>query len=109
MAIFDTIPSMPADTPGRRLKVVAAGLHQLGNTCEKISGELSTDAKPPSLGKSGWQSSATTAHTAATGAGKDLAAIATRIGTRGTYYNTAGTAYTQTEHESAAKLRKLDH
>lgn len=99
---------MPAGTPGRRLKVLASGLHQLSTTCDKISGELSADAKPPSVGKSGWQSSAATTHAAAAEAAKDLAGIGTRIATRGTCYDTASTAYRQTEDESAAKLRKLE-
>ena len=30
------------ETPGLRLKVLASGLHQLANKCEKIAGELYT-------------------------------------------------------------------
>ena len=39
-------PVMPADTPGRRLKVLVNGLHQLGARCETLGGELSTPAPP---------------------------------------------------------------
>jgi hypothetical protein len=39
-------PVMPADTPGRRLKVLQDGLHQLGARCETLGGELSTAAAP---------------------------------------------------------------
>jgi hypothetical protein len=38
--------------------VLASGLHQLANKCEKIAGELAADAQPPSISTSGWQSSA---------------------------------------------------
>jgi hypothetical protein len=48
-----------AREPGLRLKVLASGLHQLANKCEKIAGELAADAQPPSIATSGWQSSTT--------------------------------------------------
>lgn len=67
------------ETPGLRLKVLASGLHQLANKCEKIAGELAADAKPPSMSTSGWQSSAATARTAAAHAGKDLSRAIARI------------------------------
>jgi hypothetical protein len=44
---------MPAAT-GFCLKVLAPGQHQLGTKCEKLSGELAADAKPPSMPTSGW-------------------------------------------------------
>jgi hypothetical protein len=95
------------ETPGLRLKVLASGLHQLANKCEKIAGELAADAKPPSMSTSGWQSSAATARTAAAHAGKDLSSIATRINTRGTLCNAAATAYTKTEEQNTRRLRGL--
>jgi hypothetical protein len=95
------------ETPGLRLKVLASGLHQLANKCEKIAGELDADAQPPSISTSGWQSSAVTAHTAAAHAGKDLSSIATRINTRGALYNAAATAYTQIEEQNKRRLRGL--
>lgn len=98
---------MPDATPGLRLKVLASGLHQLATKCEKVSGELAADAKPPAISTSGWQSSAATAQTAAARASKDLSGIATRITTRGAYYNKAGTAYTQTDEHGARLLRGL--
>ena len=39
-------PVMPADTPGRRLKVLGDALQQLGARCETLGGELSTAAAP---------------------------------------------------------------
>jgi hypothetical protein len=98
---------MPDATAGLRLKVLASGLHQLAAKCEKVSGELAADAKPPSISTSGWQSSAATAQAAAARAGKDLSGIATRITTRGMHYNKAGTAYTQTDEHGARLLRGL--
>ncbi|HTZ14393.1 MAG TPA: hypothetical protein VMC78_12385 [Mycobacterium sp.] len=97
------------ETPGLRLKVLASGLHQLANKCEKIAGELAADAQPPSTSTSGWQSSAVTARTAAARAGKDLSSIATRINARGAHYSAAATAYTQTEEQNTRRLRGLVH
>ena len=97
------------ETPGLRLKVLASGLHQLANKCDKIAGELAADAQPPSIAASGWQSSAATARTAAAHAGKDLSSIATRIDTRGARYNAIADAYTQTEEQNSRRLRGLVH
>lgn len=96
---------MPAETPGRRMQVLAFGLHQLATRCTQISAQLAPAATPPVIARSGWTCSAATASTAVTAAGKDLAGIGTRINTRGADYRTAGSAYTQTENDSAAKLR----
>lgn len=52
-----TIPYMP-DTRGHRLKVLAAGLHQVGAKCEKLGGELSATAVPSFVAASPWQASA---------------------------------------------------
>jgi hypothetical protein len=98
---------MPAETPGRRLQVLTSGLHQLATRCAQISAQLAPAAVPRVTAGSGWPYSAATASTAATAAGKDLARIGTRINTRGADYSTAGSAYTQTENDSAAKLRAL--
>jgi hypothetical protein len=95
------------ETPGFRLKVLASGLHQLANKCDKIAGELATDAQPPSISTSGWQSSAVTARSAAAHAGKDLSSIATRITTRGAEYNAVADAYTRTEEQNLRRLRGL--
>jgi len=95
------------ETPGLRLKVLASGLHQLANKCDKIAGELAADAQPPSMSTSGWQSSAATARTAAAHAGKDLSSIATRIDARGAHYNSVADAYTRTEEENTRRLRGL--
>jgi hypothetical protein len=97
------------ETPGLRLKVLASGLHQLANKCEKIAGELAANAQSPSISTSGWQSSAVTARTAAAHAGKDLSSIATRVNARGAHYNAAATAYTQTEEQNTRRLRGLVH
>ena len=98
---------MPADTLGRRLKVLADGLAQLGAECETISAGLSSDAAASFVAVSVWQSNAGTVNVAAATAHKNLGAIAARIGTRGADYTTAGTRYTETEGASAARLRGL--
>jgi hypothetical protein len=98
---------MPAETPGRRLQILTSGLHQLAMRCAQVSAQLAPAATPPVIVGSGWPHSATTASTAATAAGKDLAGIGTQINTRGAAYSTTGSAYTQTENDSAAKLREL--
>ncbi|HYB35403.1 MAG TPA: hypothetical protein VEF72_06235 [Mycobacterium sp.] len=46
------------DTRGHRLKVLAAGLHQVGAKCEKLGGELSATAVPSFVAASPWQASA---------------------------------------------------
>jgi hypothetical protein len=100
---------MPANTSGsgKPLKVLAAGLHQLGTECEKISGELSAAAAPSFVAASTWQSTAATAKVAADAASKDLAAVAERVGRRGADYSQAGAMYTATEDESAGRFRGL--
>jgi hypothetical protein len=101
------ISFMPADTPGRRLKVLSAGLHRLSAECEKITGELSADAASPVPAVSGWASSAATVNVAALMAGKDLTAIAERIGSRGMDYAKAGTMYIETDQDSGGDFRGL--
>lgn len=98
---------MPADTQGRRLKVLADGLAQLGAECEQISAGLSADTAASFVAASVWQSNAGMVNVAAATARKNLGAIAARVGTRGGDYATAGTRYTETEDASAARLRGL--
>lgn len=98
---------MPADTPGRRLKVLAAGLHELGARCETLSGELSTSAAPSFVAASSWQANAGAINIACAGSRKDVAALTGRLEASGTKYAKAGTSYTQTEEESAGSLRGL--
>jgi hypothetical protein len=101
---------MPADAPGRRLKVLASGLQQLGIACEKTSGELSADATPPVAEETpGWASCLSTLNSAAGSAGADLGRVGTRIGTRGTDYSKAALLYTNTDEANAGKLRGLKH
>jgi hypothetical protein len=95
------------DTPGRRLKVLAAGLQQLGTTCEKIAGELSAGAVRSFVAASPWQSNAATVNIGAAGAGEDLIALAQRVGTRAADYSKAFTMYTDNEDGSAARFRGL--
>ncbi|WP_293058803.1 hypothetical protein [Mycobacterium sp.] len=45
---------MPAETPGCRLKVLAAGLAQVGAECETISAGLSADTAPSLVAASVW-------------------------------------------------------
>jgi hypothetical protein len=98
---------MPADASGHRLKVLAAGLAQLGNECETISGGLCADSAASFVAASVWQSNAGAVNIAAATARKDLAAIAARIRTRGANYATAGNRYTETKDASATRLRGL--
>jgi hypothetical protein len=49
------ILAMSADTPGRRLKVLTAGLLQLTAGCVSFGGELSADAAPSVVAASPWQ------------------------------------------------------
>jgi hypothetical protein len=100
---------MPADTSGPRLKVLAAGLHQLGSECEQISGELATAAASAVVAASSWQSNARAVNVATTAASKDVGAIARRVGSRGVEYRTAGSAYTATDEEGAGRFRGLAH
>jgi hypothetical protein len=102
-----TIPLMPADTPGRRVKVLAAGLGRLGTTCQMVSAEVSAAAAPSVVAVSPWQSTTATVNTAAAAADKDLTAIAQRLSTRGAHYTAAGARYTHTEQDSAGRLRGL--
>ncbi|MDI3313051.1 MAG: hypothetical protein QJR12_01840 [Mycobacterium sp.] len=99
---------MAADTPGRQLRVRAAGLHQLGDECEKIGGELAAAAVPMAVAASPWQSNTGTINIAAA-AGKDVVAMTQRIATRGADYHAAGTAYTATDDDGAARFRGLAH
>lgn len=98
---------MPADTPGRRLKVLAGGLEQLGTHCEAESARVSAVAAPLFVAVSTWQSCAGTVNIAALAAGKNLAAIAQRIGTRGADYAKAGSMYTRNDEDSAGEFRGL--
>ncbi|BCQ08795.1 hypothetical protein JMUB5695_02234 [Mycobacterium heckeshornense] len=95
------------EAPGRRLRVLAVGLRQLGAECETICGELSAAAARSFVAASPWQSTVGSVTLAAAAASKDLAAIARRVGARGADYSMAGIAYTGTEDHSAARLRGL--
>jgi hypothetical protein len=98
---------MAADTPGSRLKVLAAGLHQLGARCEKLSGELCAEAAPSFVAASPWQANAGALNIACSELRKDLAVLAGRLSTRGTKYSRAGASYTATDDDGAAKFRGL--
>jgi hypothetical protein len=93
------------DTRGRRLKVLAAGLHQVGAKCEKLGGELSAAAVPSFVAASPWQASAGAVNIATAAARKDVAAIAQRVSTRGADYSKAGTAYTAADEKSGGRFR----
>jgi hypothetical protein len=96
-----------AQTPGFRVKVLAAGLHQLARKCEHVSGELTGAAKAPPISVSGWASSAKTARSAAERAGKDVAAVAAHFAARGAHYNAVGTAFTEQEERSAHRVHAI--
>jgi hypothetical protein len=98
---------MPADSSGRRLKVLAAGLHELGAKCEKLGTELFAEAAASFVATSPWQSNAGTVDIAVAGARKDMAELAKQIDTRAANYSRAGAEYTATEADSAALFRRL--
>lgn len=105
------ITPVPAENPagGRRLKVLASGLQQLGAACEKISGELAADATPPVAEQiPGWASSLSTLNSAAGSAGGDLGRVGARIGTRGVDYRKAALLYTDTDEGNADRFRGLE-
>lgn len=89
------------------MKVLAAGLQQLGDQCEKISRELAAAAAPAAVVASTWQANAGTVSIAAAAASKDLGTIVRRVDTRGVHYTTTGTAYTATDQRNAGRLRGL--
>lgn len=96
-----------ADTPGHQLKVLAAGLHQLGARCETLGAELSTAAASSFVAASPWLANAGAVNIAAAAARKDLTAVAQRLGARGAHYPTAGSAYTENDEESGEQFRGL--
>jgi hypothetical protein len=98
---------MLADTPGRRLKVLTAGLHQLGARCESLGGGFSADAAPSFVAASPWQANAGAVNTAGAGSRKDVAALAGRMHATGSKYAEVGTRYTETDKDGAAQLREL--
>ena len=89
------------DTPGRRLKVFTAGLHQLGARCQSLGGTLSAEAVPSFVAASSWQSIAGAVNLACAGSRKDLAALAGRAQASGTKYSAAGTDCTETDEDGA--------
>jgi hypothetical protein len=81
---------MSADSPGRRLKVLASGLYELGTKCEKLGAELFAEAAASFVAASPWQSNAGLVSIAAAGARSDMAGLANRIDTRAANYSRAG-------------------
>jgi hypothetical protein len=81
---------MTANTPGRHLKVLASGLHQLGTRCESEAETLSTIATP-SLGTvSTWQANVGAVEVASACSRTDLARLVARMGMSGTKYAKGG-------------------
>jgi hypothetical protein len=98
---------VPADSPGRRLKVLAAGLYELSAKCEKLATELSAEAAASFVAASPWQSNVGVVDIAAAEVRKDMAELARRIDTRAAHYSRAGAEYTATEEGSVAQFRGL--
>jgi hypothetical protein len=98
---------MSANISGRRLKVLAGGLHQLSSRCESLAGALSAIAAPSLGGFSTWQANAGVVNVACVGSLKDLAGLAARMDASATKYAKAGVDYTQNDEDSAAELRGL--
>ncbi|KAA8956035.1 hypothetical protein [Mycobacterium sp.] len=96
-----------SDIPDRRLKVLVAGLAQLGSECETVSAGLSGGAAASFVAASVWQSNAGAVNLAAAAARTNLGAIAARIGARGGHYAAACVAYTETDQDNAVTLREL--
>jgi hypothetical protein len=95
------------DTPGRRLKVFTAGLHQLGARCQSLDGTLSAEAVPSFVAASSWQSNAGAVNLACAGSRTDLTALAGRAQASGTKYSAVGTDYTETDEDGAGRFRGL--
>jgi hypothetical protein len=102
-----TIPPMTANTPGRRLKVLACGLHQLGARCVSEAEALSAIATR-SLGTgSAWQANAGAVEVASACSRKDLARLVARMSMSGTKYAKAGANYLRNDEDCATELRGL--
>lgn len=91
-------------TPGSRLKVLPAGLHQLDVKCQTLAGELAAMASPVAVAASAWQSNANVVSTAGLATGKDLAALSGRVRARGNAYSTAGSGYSADEQDAKEKF-----
>ncbi|MBS4729247.1 hypothetical protein MSM1_13165 [Mycobacterium sp. SM1] len=98
---------MPADMPGRCLRVQAGGLAQLGATCQTLGASLAGAAGVSFVAVSGWQCNAGAVNRAAATARKDLGAITARIAGRGGRYSAAGGCYAGTDRGNAAALGEL--
>lgn len=98
---------MPADTPGRRVKVLAAGLRQLGLRCEAVSGELSAAAAVPPASASSWQTNAAVVNASQAEACADLAIAASRLEARAEMYTKAASDYTTNEQHAAVQFTVL--
>ncbi|GFG73214.1 hypothetical protein [Mycobacterium botniense] len=89
------------------MRVLAAGLVQLGTDCETISAGLAAHTAGPVVAASAWQSNVGAVNLAAAAARTNLGAIATRIADRGRHYGAAGAAYPTTDQDNAVMLREL--
>jgi hypothetical protein len=92
---------------GSRLKVLAGGLHELSARCESLGGTLSNAVASPLTAVSTWQANADVVNVACAGSRKSLAVLAGRMQATGAKYAEAGTGYTATNDDGAARLRGL--
>jgi UDP-N-acetylglucosamine enolpyruvyl transferase len=87
------------------LKVLAAGLHEMGAECEMAAADLSSVAPPP-VAASSWQGTAAVVNMASAGSRKDVAALAAQIGAFGANLHDAGDSYTTIDGDAAARLAR---
>jgi hypothetical protein len=101
------IQPIPADTTGHRIKLVAAGLRQVGARCDTIAGGLSASAAAPAVAALTWQTNATAVSTARAGACADLAGAAARshLGYR-ILHHQAFKSPRQSRHRFSARIRR---
>ncbi|MEB3049703.1 hypothetical protein KV112_08135 [Mycolicibacter sp. MYC123] len=98
---------MPSEAPGRRVKVLAAGLRQLSAHCGAVGTELAAEAAAPPMTATTWQTNATAVHAARTAACADLASAANHLNTRAQTYAKAGTDYAIDDQHAAAQFTVL--
>jgi len=97
---------MPA-TPGTRLNVLSAGLHQLDVKCQTLAGQLTAVVPAPSVATSTWQSNAAVVAAAQAASVEDLEALAGRVRSRGGSYSTSGARYTANEQDAARAFTRV--
>lgn len=98
---------MSTETPGTRLKIATAGLHQLATRGENLAGGLSATAAPSLTAASSWQASAGVVSGACAQSHRDLATLTRRMRDSAARYIEAGAGYSVTDVAGALRFREL--